>query len=821
MALLRNLLRTPGFALFAILSLALGIGANTALFSIYDQFILKTLPAAADPERLVVFHSEGANTGSMSKDNYESVFSYPMFADLEKQLAPSFDVLYARTGGMASLSGLGEPLVGGMELVSGNYFRGLGLQPALGRLISSEDEKSSGAQSVVVLSHAYWTQHYGARAGVLNQKLLVNQHPLEIIGVAPAGFTGLVAGSHPQVFLPLHLREIVNPGEREFDNRRAAFLNVFGRLRAGVSVTQAAAQAAPPYRAILEGELREIKSPSEKFRHNFASKKLDLLPGGQGINVLKRRYETQLLFLLGMVALILVMACANVANLFTVRAIGRRREMAIRVSLGATRVSLVRQLVTESLVLSLAGAAAATTIGYALQRGLAHFVESIRPGLDWRALLYNFALSLIAALLFGLVPAFQASNPDLAITLKEEGTSVSSTTSQGRLRQWLAFAQLALAMTLVVTAGLFARTLFNLQSVNIGFRTDHVLTFNVQPLLNGYSPERTQNLYRDILDRLQALPEVERAAMVTLLPLTGSNMMSNVTLEGYTPAPDESLDVNLNFTSPGYFAVLGTHVLAGRDFSNADNDKAVKAAIVNAAFARKWLRGASPIGKHIGFGAGSGTKLDMEIVGLVEDQKTDDLRGAAREFVYLPSSQLKFNFGSTFVVRTRGDETALGNTVRGVIRSLDPNLPVQGMKSLEAQKTEVMGDDRLNSLLTAAFGVLATLLAALGLYGVLAFTVAQRTKEIGIRMALGGDTPGIIRLVLLAVARPVAAGILIGLLGAWAVGRWAGSQLFGVPAFDPLVAAATVLLLLFVALAAAILPSLRAARTDPMIALRQ
>ena len=820
----RNLVKSPGFALYTVLSLALGIGANTALFSIFDQIILKPLPVV-QPDRLVVFHSEGTNTGSFSKDNYESVFSYPMFADLSARLAgrpdSAFETLFARAGAAVSLAGIGEPQIAGAELVSGTFFEGLGLRPAAGRLFHPDDDVKEGAHPVIVLSYGYWLEHFGGRKDIVNQKLLVNNQPMEIVGVATQGFEGLVSGNKPDVYLPMHMKQAVNPTSRNFADRRASWINVFGRLRANATVTRAEAQAAPAYHAMLDEELRSIQNQSEKFRNGFTAKKLEFRQAGQGINVLRKRYETQLGFLMGMVGLILLIACANVANLFTVRAIGRRREMAVRVSMGATRGSIIRQLLVESLVLSLLGGILATALGYWLEVGLTHFVEDVHAGLDWRALAFNFGLALFTAVLFGLVPALQASNPELGSTLKDEGGAVSPTSAQGRLRQVLALAQLALALTLLTAAGLFARSLANLQNVDVGFNAEHTLTFRLSPLLSGYTPERAQALFRDVQARLETVPQVERAAMAALLPLSGSNMVSNVSLEGYTAAPDESLDTHMNFVSPGYFEAMGIKRVAGREFEARDAEKAPKVAIVNQAFARKWLKGANPVGRHMGFGAGKETKLEIEIVGLVADQKTDDLRTDAYEFVYTPLAQAGQNLSTTFVVHARGDENALGNSVRQVIRELDPNLPVRDMKSMHDQKAKSMGDDKLVSLLTGAFGVLATVLAALGLYSVLAFTVAQRTKEIGIRMALGATEGSVVTLVLQGMLKVMTAGIAIGLMGAWAMGRWAESQLFGLRGFDPLVVCGAVALLSVVALAAASFPARRAARTDPVTALRR
>ncbi|HEY3743571.1 MAG TPA: ABC transporter permease [Bryobacteraceae bacterium] len=822
---LRNLRKSPGFAIYTILSLALGIGANTALFSIFDEIILKPLPVV-EPDRLVVFHSKGVNSGNISSDNYETSFSYPLYLDLVERLSTGagapFESIFARAGGSVSVAGVGEPDVAWAESVTGNFFDGLGLKAAIGRLLNQNDDLKEGANPVVVVSYGYWKEHFGGRADVVGQKLLIDNHPIEIIGVAPEGFDGMITGREPKLYYPLHLKTVLSTGFDDLTNRRSAWIDIFGRLRPGAAISHAEAQAAPMYRSILEDELRQMKGPSDRMKREFTVKKLDFIPAGQGINVLRKRYETQLAFLLGMVGLILLIACANVANLFTVRAIGRRKEMAVRVSMGATRSAIVGHLLVESLVLSVLGGVVATVLGYWMEAGLTYFVSSVQPGLHWHALVFNFALALVTALLFGLVPALQASNPELATTLKDEGGAVSATTAQGRLRQALALAQLALALTLLTAAGLFARSLGNLQNVDLGFSTDHILTFELSPSLIGYTPERAQALFRDVQKHLEALPGVQRAATVLDLPLAGSNTVSNISIEGYKAAPDEELDTHMNAVSPGYFEAMGIRKIAGRTFEERDGDKAPKVAIVTQSFSRKWLKGASPVGMHFGMGAGQGTKIDIEIVGMVADQKTDDLRTDPYEYIYRPLAQAaQSRTSATFVVRSTGDENALGTAVRQVVRELDANLPVRGLKSMAARKAQTMGDDRLISILTAAFGVLATILAALGLYAVLAFTVAQRTKEIGIRMALGATESSVTKLVLTGMLRVMIGGVIIGLIGAFAIGRWAESLLYGLKGFDPLVIVSAVALLTIVAFAAATLPARRAARTDPVTALRQ
>jgi predicted permease len=820
----RSLVRSPGFAFFAVVTLALGIGANTALFSLFDQVILRPLPVT-DPSRLVVFHSEGPNTGRVSSDNYETSFSYPLYEDLKTRLAESFEGLIVRAPANVSVAGLGEPDVTSGDLVSGNFFTVLGLRPATGRLITPSDDQPQNPNPVVVLSYAYWREHFGGRADIAGQKIIINNHPMEIIGVAPRGFLGLVSGNTPSVYFPIHALMLVRPGaqQQEFQDRRSAWMNIFGRLRSGIG--QAQAQAEPAYRAALESELDTLKDSTANFRRDYVAKKLQFLPGGQGINVLRKRYENELAFLMGMVGLILLIACANVANLLTVRAIGRRKEFAVRLSLGANRGTIIRQLLLESILLAVAGSLAAALLAYWLQTALTKFVEGLTAGLDWRAFAFNFTLALVTTFLFGLVPALQASNPNLAGVLKDEAGSVSGNAAQGRARQVLVLIQLGLALVLLTAAGLFGRSLWNLESVDTGFRTDRVLTFRLSPMLNGYSFERAQQLFDEMPGKLAAIPGVEQAAAALTMPLSGMNMMSNITIEGYTAGPDESLDVHMNFVSPHYFDAMGIPLLGGRDFADRDQSQSPKVVIVNEAFSRKWLKGANPLGRHLSFGAGNKIKLDMEIVGIVRDQVTGGLRDKPVEFVYSPITQWPANMrgvslGMAFVVRAARDEDALAASVREVVRQTDSNLPLRKLEPLSRIKAKVVSDDRLISLLTTAFGLLATMLAALGLYGVLAYTVAQRTKEIGIRIALGASKGSVVTGVMRAMLFLLGIGLAIGLGGVYVVGRWAESLLFGLKGFDPLVIGGAVATLGLVTLLAAFVPALRAARTDPVTALR-
>jgi putative ABC transport system permease protein len=812
----RMLLKTPGVTFIAALTLALGMGANTAIFSLLDQVLLRRLPVS-NPQELVVLRSPGPMRGMISSDgDNANCFSYPLYQKLREQNTVLAGLL-ARYAIPLSVSAQGQTERAGGELVSGNYFEVLGVQPALGRVFSLQDDRQPGAHPVVVLSHAYWQRRFAANPGILNQTLLINGHALTVVGVTRAGFDGVQIGQTPDIFIPLTMKAQMTPNWNGLDNWNAYWLAVMGRLQPGQTREQAQAALAPLYRALLEEQLPKIQGWNQQQRDRFLNKPLELQPGAQGRTILQRDARAPLWALFGMVLGVLLIACTNVANLLFVRGLGRQRELAIRLALGAQRSALVRQLLVESVLLSLLGGALGLLIGVWLNEALIQMVTSgglargLTSNLDWRVLLFTGALSLGTGLLFGLIPAWRVTQGDMTPALKDQSAASSASRAQTRLRKGLVTAQVALTMLLLVGAGLFTRTLWNLRSVDLGMEASQLITFSI-------APELTAALGDQLTEALRAVPGVQSVAAAEVALLTGNNYGSNITVEGQTDRQDTN--INENWVGPGYFSALSMPLLRGREFTLADTAASQKVAIVNETFVKRFLGERSPLGVRFGFGAGNNVKTDIEIVGVVKDAKYANVREEVRPFAYLPYTQHDTLGNLTFYVRTQQPIASLVPLLRREVQRLDANLPIFDLKTVETVIGENLFGQRLVAWLSLCFGALAALLAGVGLYGVLAYWVVQRTHEIGIRVALGAG-PGKIRgLVLGQGMRLTLLGVLVGLLGGLALARGLSSLLYGVQAFDPLSFLAAGLLLSLIALLACWVPARRATKVDPLVALR-
>jgi predicted permease len=817
----RMLLKTPGFSLIAVITLALGMGANTAIFSLLDQVMLRRLPVER-PDELVVLRSPGPIRGHLSTDGDNAApFSFPMYKNLrEKNTA--FAGLLARYAIPLSVSAQGQTERAAGELVSGNYFEVLGVRPALGRVFSLEDDQLPGAHPLAVLSHGYWTKRFAQNPSALNQTILVNGHSLTVVGVARAGFSGVQVGQSPDIFIPLAMKAQMRPNAGGMDRWDSYWLAVMGRLKAGERRAQAEAAVAPLYRALLEETLANMKSTVDQgWRDRFLAKRIESQPGAQGRPTLQNDAGAPLRVLLGMVFLVLLIACTNVANLLFVRGLGRQRELAIRLALGASRWQLMRQLLIESLLLSLAGGAlgllVASWISDALIRAIddGQLARGLSAGLDGRVLLFTFALSMATGLVFGLIPAWRATSGDLTPALKDQSSASSASHSQTRLRKSLVAAQVALTMLLLVGAGLLTRTLWNLRGVDLGLKPEQLITFSVAPELSGYSPEKTIAFTDRLLESLAASPGVDGVAVAEVPILTNNDVGSNVTPEGST----EDTDVQRNWLGPGSFAALGVPLIAGREFARTDASKSQKVVILNQTAAARLFPNRNPIGLRIAFGAGN-VKPDIEVVGVVKDSKHSNVRGEFRPFVYQPYTQQDTLGSLSFYARTRQTAEAIIPLLRREARRLDANLPVYDVKSVETVIAENLFGERIVAFLSLCFGALAALLAGVGLYGVLAHWVVQRTHEIGIRIALGA-APGDIRsLVLKQGVTLTLAGVAIGVAGGLGVARLLGTLLYGVGPADPMSFVVAGLLLAAISLLACYLPARRATKTDPIVALR-
>jgi predicted permease len=823
----RMLLKNPGFTLVAVLTLALGIGANTAIFSLTDQVLLRLLPVER-PKELVILRSPGPQGGRVTSDGDNSAsFSYPMYKDLRDRGNNVFSGLLARYTLPLSVAGAGQTERADGELVSGNYFEVLGVRPALGRVFNQEDDRAPGAHPVIVLSHAYWTRRFGADPAILNKTLTVNGTLMTVIGVSREGFRGVQVGQTPDVFIPMMMKAQMTPNWNGLDDRRDYWLAVIGRLKPGMSRAQTEEAVRPSYRSILEEEVSLRGGRNAEWRQRFLDKRILLDDGSNGRQILQRDAKKPFLILTGMAGLALLIACANVANLLLARGAARQREIALRMALGAGRWRLMRQFLLESLLLSLMGGAvglmvAAWTI-HALVAAISPSIGALglSTELDPRLLGFTLALSALTGLLFGVAPAARATRLNLEATLREQGSSVSGGLSSVRFRKALVASQIVLTTVLLVGAGLFARSLNNLNRLDLGLRADHLIAFSVAPELNGYSPQRTIAFFDDLRQGIAALPGVRSVSAAELPILTDTNAGSNVTIEGYQAQENEDMEVRHNWIGPDYFATMGTPLIGGREFTVADTSGSPKVAIINETMARRFFANRNPIGSHFAFGAGDRVRPDIEIVGVVKDSKHATVREEKRPYAYLPYAQEK-NLGRiTFYARTDQDVASIAPSLRREVERRDNNLPIYDLKTLRQQADESLFNDRFLTFLSICFGSLAAALAAIGLYGVMAYTVTRRIREIGIRIALGATQGRVAWLILREVALLALAGLLAGVPLAFALGRAAESLLFGVKAGDPLVFGAAGLLLALVALLGGYLPARRAAKVDPMVALRR
>ncbi|MDQ2843134.1 MAG: ABC transporter permease [Acidobacteriota bacterium] len=819
---LRSLRRSPLFVSVAIVSLALGIGANTAIFTLLNQVLLRMLPVA-DPQRIVQLRETGGFHGSNTGMNS---LSYPLYADLSSQ-NQVFSGMLCRYSMAFSLSSGGRSERASGEIVSGTYFPVLGVRPALGRLFTASDDRTRGGAPFAVLGYDFWRNRFAGSAGIIGKQILVNNHQLTVIGVAAKGFAGMEPLVTAQIYVPIMMAKELAQEEKPFDDRGRRWLQVFARLKPGVSVAEAKASLTPIFCRILNYEVRGegFAHTTPYVRQQFLRMTLDVMPGGSGQSMARQFLEAPLWALMAMVGLVLLIACANVANLFIARSSARQKEIAVRLAIGASRWQIVRQLLAEGLLLSILGGALGLVISSATVQLLGGILPQMDPPIqfavapDLRVLLFAFLVSLITALVFGLVPAVQAARPDLAPVLKDQATAVAGG-GQTTWRKLLVCAQVSLSLLLLIGAGLFVGTLRNLQRMSPGFEVNNLLSFTIDPTLSGYEKNRAKLFYRQLTDKLASVPGVRAAAICIVAPLSFDEWDNTISVEGYESKAGEDMSPFMNYVSPTYFSALRIPVLQGRAFTDRDTLGAPKVAIVNETFVRRYFGRGDAIGRRIGMGGDPGTKMDIEIVGVVRDTKYQTMREKTHKQVFVPYLQNDWATQMTAFVRTDLPPEQMFPALRSTVAKLDANLPIYNMKTEERQVSDVLVVERLVASLSTAFGVLATVLAAIGLYGVMAFLVARRTREIGVRMALGALSGDVLWLVMREVLVVAGLGIVIGLPIAIAGARLVASQLYGVSASDP----ATVLLatcgILIVAGLSGYLPARRAMRVDPIKALR-
>jgi putative ABC transport system permease protein len=820
---LRQFRKSPLFTLIAVITLAVGIGASTAIFTLLDQALIRSLPVN-HPEQLVRLRYTGESPGHTN--NYggddKDFFSYPMYRDLRDKNSV-FSGLLANDEKYVGVQWNDRSELAEAELVSGNYFEVLGLQPALGRLLLPSDDVPNG-NPVVVLSSNYWKMKLGSNPDVIGKALLLNAHPFTIVGVVQPGFHSVVAGETPGLFVPASAKNIITPRWQDFEDRQSHWITIVGRLKPGESLQQAQAGLDPLWHAIRAEELKQFGYHSERTRRLFLDEShIQLLNSARGFSPLRDQIGTPLVILMGMVSLLVLMACVNISSLLLVRAAGRTREMAVRYAMGAGRWQIVRQLLLEGLLLGTVGGALglllAPVVGNVLVNTaftdpMSEIPLSTHP--DTRILLFNFAVAFTVSILFSLAPALRFLRPDLVATLKQQSATAAG--SPLRFRRISVGAQIAVSLLLLIGAGLFVRTLKNLRAVDVGFVPDHMVTFDLNPRLAGYQAGQMQALNQRILENLAALPGVRAVAATDDPDLAGDDETGNVSIAGVKMNEDDQ-DFEEPSVTPAYFATLKTPLLAGRVFTDQDVLGKAKVAVVNLSVAKRYF--GSPqnaIGHSLSFG--SAGKFDTQIIGVVGDTKHHSVRDPVRMTAYRAISQSPELNGITYLVRTWQQPADAETGIRAAMQQIDSKLALSNLQTEEQQIDNSLSNERLIAMLSSSFGVIAVLLAAIGLYGVLAFSTAQRTREIGIRMAMGAQRSAVVKMVLQDVLWICGVSIAVALPLALVLGRLLQAQLYGVHAGDPLTLLGGTLLIASVALLAAMIPARRAASVEPMQALR-
>jgi predicted permease len=816
----RMLVKSPGFTAVTVLTLALGIGANTGLFSLVNSVLLGNLPVR-NPHELVIVKYTDERTQEANED-----FSYPMYQSIRDKNTVFANVLTrAGVDFNASYGGQSERAVG--EMVSGNYFETLGVQPLLGRLIGPEDDRVPGAHPVAVLSYGYWQRRFGGDPAVVDKNITLNDHLMRIIGIAPPGFYGTEMARNPDIRVPMMMATVFRPvPANRLQNPRHRWMTMLARRKPEVSVAQAQASLDILYHQVLSAELQELgASVNAHDKERVLASRIQLEPGNQGFAHLRGEMERPLLLMFSVTGIVLLVACANLANLLLARNAKRKQEISVRRAIGAGRGRLIRQWLTESLLLAMLGGGAGIAVAYWAKTALlgflpAEFSANLHAPMDLQVLGFALIASLVTGLLFGLAPALQLSQTGVSLALRSDAPLIASGERLFSLRSALIFVQVALSLPLLIGAGLFLHSLRNLRGVNTGFVKENVFLATLNPSMNGYPQERIKSLYDDLLVRVRTLPGVRAASFTTSSVISGGWDQEGVKVEGYQPGPDESMSPNAAIISPGYFATMDIAFVAGRDFTEQDTAARPKVVIINETMAHYFFGSKNPLGKKIGTDDDPKVPPDREIIGVVKDAKYVRLSEAPRRHFYAPMSQEPRLFDMTLQVRTSGDPERMGDLVRAQVHDLDANLPLYATTTLEIQIDNSLTQERLLTWLSSLFGLLATLLASLGLSGVVAFSVARRTREIGIRMALGAQPGEILSNVVSHMAFLVMAGMVVGLAVAYGLSRLLRRMLFEVGAADPLAFAGACLLLGVVAAIAAYLPAQRATQVDPVVALR-
>lgn len=818
---LSSIRKNPAFSITIVLTLGLGIGANSAIFTLANQMLLRLLPVK-DPQQLYLLNYQGNFVGGSCRP-CSNTFSYPAYAELRNSARNVFSGIAARYQDTVDIGVNGSAQRASAELVSGNYFRVLGVSTAIGRTLTPDDDRVKSAEPYAVLSYTYWQRRFGGNPGVLNRTIDINGHPMTIVGVASRGFAGFDEMSPADVFVPMMMKPIVTPTWDDMERRNSTWLRMFARLRPGMSVRAAQAALAAPYKQVLREDLATV-SRDERFSEQYLGNRIVLASASKGFNNLEDTFGKPIYVLWSMVALLLLIACINVANLLIARTSTRQKEMAVRVALGASRGLLIRLLLTESMVLAALGGAVGLLLSRWISGLLIPFLPIENSGTifsatpDTRVLCFTAALTIVTALLFGFAPALAGTRPDIAPTLKNESANFSAGTGHILLRRLLVFAQVTLSVLLLIGAGLFARSLYNLMSVNSGINESHLLTFSVAPSRHRYTRQQAGQVFVELQRRLSLLPGVTSVSAAQVPVLAGENEMNTVHVEGYHRGPEEQMGPTFNAVLPGFFTTMGIPLIAGRDFSERDAT-GPNTLIVNEEFVRRWVPRGSPLGLHVGWG-GQGA-MPYQIVGVVKNSKQHDLREQVEPRTYIDVLEYPGPLPDlTFYVRTVRDPLSQGQAIQKIVAQIDSSIPVSELKTLRTQIDETQTVDRLFAWLSIAFAASAALLASIGLYGLMAFAVTRRRVEIGIRLALGAERGRILQLVMNEILLLSIGGIGFGLLLSVWLAKFVQSQLYGVKGTDALVMVSASAAILLVCCIAGYVPTRRAVRIDPVKILR-
>ena len=831
---LRSMAAQPGFTAVAILSLALGIGANAAIFSLWKGLTLSSLPLVPHPEELVMLTDPQASGLWHGNEQGERTWlTYPEFEQLRDQ-ATSFSSLTATESALnqwqVRYAGRGMEDVSG-RLVSGGFFQTLGIRPVVGRTFTAADDRADSPYAVI--SYGYWQRRFGGRTDALGQTFTLRNAVLTIVGVAPRGFIGETVGQEPDVWISLRTQPQTEPGEdrlREIPPEKAMWLHVFGRLKDGVTQARAAAEVNTIFKAGLQQFYGGVSSPAK--RHELLDQSLKARPAGRGASEIRGDFSDSLMGLLVAVGLLLLIACANLANLLLARGAARRAEMALRLSLGASRGRLIRQLFTESLVMAVlggvAGIAAAWLVYGALVRMIAESDRGFRMSfaLDPTITAFTVGVTLAAGLLFGLLPAWQATRTDAGVALKEQGRGAIGSPGKMRWVRSLVSLQLALSLPLLVCAGLLARTFYNLQHVQLGYATERLLNLGIDSRLAGYNSQRSGLLFRDLLERVQHVPGVTAATFSHNGLFTGSTSSDDIQVEGFTARSDKDKSSAWDMVAPRYFSTLGVPMVLGREILENDRAGAPKVCVINEAFARKFFEARNPLGLHVTVVPETphGPQATAyEVVGVSHDHRTSSLKEKVAPRFYMPMEQPYADEvkRANFLIRTAAVNPGVLGSVRKIVQGVDPSLPITYARTMEEQLIPSTAANRATAQVAVAFGCVALALAAIGLYGVLSYGIARRRSEIAVRIALGAQPGRVVHMILRETGALVAAGLVVGGALTYAAARWIASELYGVAPGDPAVLTVAAGLLVAVALGAVYLPARKASRVAPMAALRQ